>query len=146
MTTGLTDGFLRAVHNESAYYSTLSLAATGLLLSYDVEPFTKYGKYATDSAFPHANSPLPLNLYFSWILPSEDAHWRGLMQQSVDHLTAVARAEGIFSDTEYAYPNYALSTYTGSQLYGPTNTARLRAIKAQYDPKNVMDLAGGFTL
>jgi hypothetical protein len=29
-------------------------------VSYDVEPFTGYGQYATESAFPHADSPLPV--------------------------------------------------------------------------------------
>ena len=68
------------------------------------------------------------------------------MQNSVDHLLAVAKAEGIYSADLTAYPNYALSTYQGDQLYGATNAARLRAIKAQVDPTGVMDLTGGFTL
>lgn len=144
-TTSLTKGFLDAVYNESTFYGTLSIAHVGILLSYDVEPFKGYGKYATDSAFPHANSPLPLNLYFSWQLSAEDAYWRGVMQQSINHLTEVAKAEGIYSDDLYAYPNYALDTYTGEQLYGPTNAARLRAIQTKYDPQGVMKLAGGFS-
>jgi len=134
-----------AVHNESNYYGALSLLHAGLLLSYDIEPFQKYGKYATDSAYPHANSPLPLNLFYSWKLAAEDSYWRGVMQQSVNHLTEVAKAEGIYSEDMYVYPNYALDTYTGAQLYGPTNAARLRAIQARYDPNGVMQLAGGFT-
>lgn len=145
-TSGFTQNFLAAVANESSYYGTLSLLETAILLSYDVEPFLKYGQYATDSAFPHANSPLPLNLYFSWALELDDAYWRGIIQQSIDYLTEVAKAEGIYDPDMYAYPNYALDTYTGVQLYGPTNTKRLRAIQAQYDPEDVMLLAGGFVL
>ena len=68
------------------------------------------------------------------------------MQQSVNRLTAVAKSEGIFDPQLTAYPNYALSTYTGDQLYGSVNAARLRTIKAQVDPQGVMDLTGGFTL
>jgi FAD/FMN-containing dehydrogenase len=145
-TTGLTEGFMTAVHNESVYYSALALSHTGLILSYDIEPFLNYGQYATDSAFPHANSPLPLNLYYSWLLSDDDSYWRGMIQQSINHLTDVAKAEGIYSEDIYAYPNYALDTYTGEQLYGPTNAARLRTIQAQYDPDGVMQLAGGFTI
>lgn len=145
MTTSLTTGFLNAVANESTYYGTLALLHSGNLVSYDAEPFGKYGAHATDSAFPHGNSPLPLNLYFSWSLESEDAFWRGVMQQSIDHLTEVAKAEGIFTEDAYAYPNYALDTYSGAQLYGPTNAARLRKIQQKYDPNRVMQLAGGFT-
>ena len=69
-----------------------------------------------------------------------------MMQQSVDTLTAVAKGEGIYDADLTAYPNYALSTYTGDQLYGPANAARLRKIKAAVDPNGVMDLTGGFTL
>lgn len=67
------------------------------------------------------------------------------MQQSIDYLTEVAKQEGIYSADMYAYPNYALSTYGGSQLYGPKNAARLRSIQGRYDPNGVMLLAGGFS-
>lgn len=146
-TTGLTLGFLNAVYNESTFYGNLAALHSAVFISYDVEPFLKsYGQLATDSAYPHGNSPLPLNLYFAWTLPTEDAFWRARLQDSVDHLLAVAKAEGIYSSDLTAYPNYALSTYKGDQLYGATNAARLRAIKAQVDPEGVMDLTGGFTL
>lgn len=144
MTTKLTPAFMTAVYNESSFYSDLATLHGGMILSYDMEPFLDYGKYATDSAFPHADSPLPLNLYYSWTDESEDAFWRGIMQQSIDHLTDIAKAEGIFTDAP-AYPNYALDTYSGAQLYGETNAARLRAIQEQYDPNGVMELTGGFS-
>ncbi|KAH6718370.1 hypothetical protein BKA61DRAFT_599528 [Leptodontidium sp. MPI-SDFR-AT-0119] len=144
MTTGLTEAFLTAVRNESSYYGTLALLNSGTFLSYDVEPFLKYGEYATDSAFPHSSSSLPLNLYFAWDDPEKDAFWRGIMQQSVDTLTEVAKKEGIFNAADPAYPNYALDTYSGAQLYGAANARRLRAIQARVDPNGVMGLAGGF--
>ncbi len=144
-TNGLTEAFMTAVHNESSFYGALALLHSGNLISYDVEPFLKFGKYATDSAFPHANSPLPLNLYFSWDASSQDEYWRGAIQQSIDTLTEVAKKEGIYSPDLYAYPNYALDTYSGPQLYGPVNTRRLKAIQARYDPNGVMQLAGGFS-
>ena len=146
-TTGLTNEFLTAVYNETTFYGTLALLHTGAFVSYDIEPFlTSYGTLATDSAYPHAQSPLPLNLYFAWTLPSEDAFWRARIQDSVTQPLAVARAEGIYGSDLTAYPNYALSTYTGDQLYGAANAARLRTIRAQVDPLGVMDLTGGFTL
>lgn len=136
---------MNAVYNESTFYGASALLHGGTLLSYDIEPFLKYGEYATDSAYPHADSPLPLNLYFAWKTSDQDSYWRGIMQQSINYLTKVAKSEGIYSAELYAYPNYALDTYTGSQLYGPTNAARLRSIQSQYDPDRVMELAGGFT-
>lgn len=146
-TTGLTIGFLNAIANETKFYGTIALAHQGVFISYDIEPFLNtYGEKAVDSAYPHSKSPLPLDLYFAWTLPSEDAYWRTAIQTSVNHLLDVAKAEGIYDADLTAYPNYALSTYTGDQLYGSTNAARLRAIKAQVDPNGVMDLTGGFTL
>lgn len=145
-TSGYTLNFLKAVVNESSFYGELALLHSGILLSYDVEPFLNYGQYATESAYPHSNSPLPLNLYFSWSLALEDTYWRGIMQQSINYLTEVAKAEGIYDPEMYVYPNYALDTYTGAQLYGPTNSARLRAIQSQYDPTGIMLLAGGFSI
>jgi len=146
MTTSLTQNFLTAVYNESNYWGDLSAVHAGTTVSYDIEPFMKYGEHATDSAFPHANSPLPLNLYYAWQLEADDVFWQGVMQQSVDRLTQVAIAEGIHDPNAYAYVNYALFTYSGEQVYGPTNLARLRTIQAQYDPNGVMELAGGFAL
>lgn len=35
----------------------------GVQINFDIEPFVKYGKFATDSAFPHKSSPLPVSLF-----------------------------------------------------------------------------------
>jgi len=145
MTTSLTVGFLQAVYNESVFWGGVTgLADSGFFLSYDVEPFTFYGQYATDSAFPHADGPLPLNLYYAWLLEADDVFWKSAIQQSIDHLTQVAMDEGIYTP-DPVYPNYALSTYSGAQLYGATNAARLRTIQAEYDPNGVMELTSGFS-
>ncbi|CZS91406.1 hypothetical protein WAI453_011669 [Rhynchosporium graminicola] len=146
MVTGLTENFIKAVYNESSHYGSLALLNGGTSLSYDVEPFLKYGEHATDSAFPHASSPLPLNLYWVWELPSKDAFWRNAMQQSVKTLTEVAKREGIFNEQDPVYGNYAQDIYSGAQLYGPKNAERLKTIQRKYDPTGVMDLAGGFKL
>jgi hypothetical protein len=143
-TTTLTTTFMQAVKNESDFYGALSLLHSGTLLSFDVEPFSGYGKHATDSAYPHSHSPLPLNLYFAWTSANQDAFWRGVMQQSLNHLTEVAKSEGIF--VEGSYPNYALATASGTELYGATNAARLKKIQNKYDPNGIMSgLTGGFT-
>ena len=144
--TGLTLNFIKAVYADTLRYNALAANHTGVFINYDIEPFlTSYGQKATDSAYPHARSQLPLNLYFSWMSPSEDTFWRGKLQESVDRLTAVAKQEGIWEADLTTYPNYALSTYGGEQLYG-SNVGRLRAIKQSVDPDGVMELSGGFTI
>lgn len=46
------------------------------MVSFDIEPFTKYGQHATDTAYPHADSLLPVRLYIlSLVLPHEMLIW-----------------------------------------------------------------------
>lgn len=78
-TSKLTPGFLAAVRNETDVGfcpSIFSLETNNVLLqtlrktmikhsgvsvSYDIEPFLKtWGEHATESAYPHTNSPLPV--------------------------------------------------------------------------------------
>lgn len=43
---------------------------SGTSISYDVEPFLKtYGEKATDSAFPHGDSPLPVSFHIIDLTP-----------------------------------------------------------------------------
>ncbi|KKY29505.1 putative fad binding domain-containing protein [Diaporthe ampelina] len=143
-TTRTTPAFLAAVKNQAS--SLLSQGHGGLLLSYDIEPFLKYGAHATESAYPHDDSPCPLNLYFSWGFASDDQFWNDAMVNAVSELRQVAIKEGIFDESSAVYPNYAIAGTTAEQLYGPTNAARLRSIKASVDPDGVMNLAGGFDI
>lgn len=142
-TTALTIPFMNAAWNEAQEYSLFE--DSGLLFSYDVEPFSKtYGRHATNSSYPHESSGLPLNLYFSWLNPADDEYWRGEMQASIDRLTQVAKDEGIFDPEMPAYPNYALGSYTAEQVYGVENAERLRTIRRSVDPDGIMGLTGGF--
>lgn len=118
----------------------------GITVSYDMEPFLHYGDKATESAYPHANSPLPLNVYFSWASESNDQFWINAMQQSVKHLRSVAAKEGIEVDVPKAYPNYAIAKTSANDLYGAKNAARLRNIRDRVDPDHVMELTGGFNI
>ncbi|KAJ9376548.1 CAZyme family AA7 [Paecilomyces variotii] len=145
-TSKLTQGFVDAVKNETDYFGSISALHSGTSISYDIEPFLDYGKHATDSAYPHSDSPLPLNLYFAWDLESEDEFWYAAMKASIERLKKVAISEGIYREEDTAYPNYAISGKTAEELYGATNAARLRQIRAEVDPEGIMELAGGFTI
>ncbi|KAK4182739.1 hypothetical protein QBC35DRAFT_546045 [Podospora australis] len=145
-TSELTPRFLEAVKNETDSIGKEKPFHSGTTVSYDIEPFTNYGQHSTESAFPHADSPLPLNLYFSWAKASDDVWWYNRMKESLVTLKQVAIEEGIFLDSYTAYPNYAISGTTAEELYGVNNAARLRAIRSRIDPDRVMDLAGGFEI
>ena len=118
----------------------------GITVSYDMEPFLHYGDKATESAYPHDNSPLPLNVYFSWASKSDDDYWINAMRQSVKHLRSVAAQEGIEVGVPKAYPNYAIAQTSADDLYGAENAERLRKIRNRIDPDRVMELMGGFNI
>ncbi|KAM3427061.1 hypothetical protein NHJ13734_009138 [Beauveria thailandica] len=143
-TSAFTPRFLAAVANETLHYGQLAKTRAANV-TYHIEPFMDYGKHATDAAFPHHHSPLPLNVFFSWDSELDDAFWKAAMQQSVNHLVQVAAAEEIYNSGLVTYPNYAMDNYAGEQIYGLKNTARLREIQFKYDPNGIMFLAGGFS-
>ncbi|EKG19594.1 FAD linked oxidase [Macrophomina phaseolina MS6] len=146
-TSKLTPTFVEAVRKEADSLGKIMGLHSGTSISYDVEPFLKnYGEKATDSAFPHGDSPLPLNLYFAWLSPADDEFWYEAMRTSVRKLRDVAVQEGIQPEGYTVYPNYAISNTTAEELYGRENAARLRSIRSAVDPDGVMGLTGGFDI
>ncbi|KAH6839507.1 hypothetical protein B0I37DRAFT_408919 [Chaetomium sp. MPI-CAGE-AT-0009] len=145
-TTELTARFMEAVRQEAEDIGRVSALHSGTMVSFDIEPFTDYGKHAKQGAFPHADSLLPLNLYFAWVKQSEDEWWYTRVRQSLATLKQVAMEEGIYEDTFLEYSNYALSDTNAEKLYGVRNAERLREIRDAIDPDRIMDLAGGHNL
>jgi hypothetical protein len=145
-TTELTGRFMEAVRQEAEDIGKVLILHSGITASYDIEPFTRYGKHATHSAYPHDDSLLPLNLYFVWTDPGEDEWWYARVRQSLATLKEVAMDEGIYEDKFVEYGNYALADTSAEKLYGRHNAARLRDLRDEIDPERVMDLAGGFDI
>ncbi|EKG19765.1 hypothetical protein MPH_02911 [Macrophomina phaseolina MS6] len=146
-TSSLTPKFLDAVKNETEVLGKFMALHSGTVVSYDIEPFLhNFGEKATDSAFPHTQSPLPLNLYFAWISEADDDFWHDAMRTSAETLVNVAIKEGIYLEEFTMYPNYALFDTSAEDLYGQRNAARLRQIRERVDPEDVMGLAGGFMI
>lgn len=121
---------------------------TGNFISYDVEPFLPsiFSHSAEgSSAFPpsRAKGLLPLNIYYAWGLDLADDAMHDAARQSAAHLTQVVLAEGQDVADAALYGNYAIFDTPLERIYGG-NLARLQALKAQYDPENVMGLAGGW--
>lgn len=122
------------------------MLSTGIFLSYDVESFNPdIFTHGSDSAYPADRSRglLPLNLYFAWIADLADEHFIDAIKTSAATITAAANAEGQNVGDAPLYGNYAVDGTAMSQIYG-SNLPRLQSIKAQYDPENVMGLAGGW--
>lgn len=85
-------------------------------------------------------------MYMGWGLSIEDEFWANSVKLSIANIKEVAIKEGVFKESFTAYPNYAIGDTTAEELYGTSNMARLRDIKASIDPDEVMELAGGFSL
>ena len=116
-------------------------------VSYDIEPFLPdILTHGSDSAYPADRSKayLPTNLYFAWLFEADDKIMHDAITQSAAQLTAVAKKDGQNIDDAALYGNYAIYDTPVERIYGSDNLNRLKAIKTQYDPNNVMGLAGGW--
>ena len=83
-------------------------------------------------------------VYFAWEDPLYDNEFVAAIEESANRLSAIAKAEGLLMDDPPAvYTNYANAETPLDDIYGE-NLPRLRALKAKIDPKNIMDLSGGF--
>ncbi|CAN8096256.1 unnamed protein product [Discula destructiva] len=145
-TTATSPAFLNSCLEQTRQLASIAGNHSGIIISFDIEPFLKYGQHAVDSAFPHAESPLPLNLYFSWIEQDDDEFWLSTMRQSIETLKQIAIQDNIFDPNSATYPNYAPPTATAEQLYTPQGAGKLRAIREAYDPQMITDLAGGWAI
>lgn len=113
-----------------------------------VEPFSpSYFAKSKGGAYPHDSSlPLiPLFFYFAWEPSTSDEFFLSAIQESASLLLnqAIAEGQNVSGPNQIIYSNYALPDTPLSQMFG-SNVARLRSIKQEYDPENVMGLAGGF--
>ncbi|KAI0649785.1 FAD-binding domain-containing protein [Trametes meyenii] len=143
-----TDKIMDAVLNETKFWGERLSLKTGTFISYDVEPFLPtIFSHATEgsSAFPPSRSKglLPLNIYYAWLLDLADDDMHEAARQSADHLTKVVLGEGQDVADAVLYGNYAIYDTPIERIYGD-NLPKLKALKAQYDPDNVMGLAGGW--
>ena len=65
------------------------------------------------------------------------------LRQNTEDARAAVVADGQDLSHAAVYPNYALFDTPLEEMYGE-NVARLRKIRAEIDPEDVMGLAGGF--
>jgi hypothetical protein len=115
-----------------------------------VEPFLPniYTHNENPTAYPYTRSRFfsPFNIYFSWLLPTDDSLFQRAVLESAQALLDVAQAEGQSNlGGVPLYPNYAAGSTPVEVIYGDY-LDELRVLKARVDPDNVMGLAGGFKL
>ncbi|KAJ7124058.1 FAD-binding domain-containing protein [Mycena crocata] len=116
---------------------------TSVLLG--VEPFFEAFAHATPSAYNHslARPVTPCNPWVTWSDPKDNEYAHAALRNMSANIQAFAIQEGQSLPTDLHYPNYALGDTALNLLYGD-NVQRLKAIKRAIDPKNIMELTGGF--
>lgn len=112
-----------------------------------MEPFLPIAYHHNKSATaypPDRSKPIhPMNIYYAWTNSTFDDTMFSTARASAARLQNLAESEGILGPAKY--PNYAIFGTAVRDFYGQ-NTDRLRAIKREMDPANLMGLAGGFKL
>jgi len=141
---------LDTIVNETTYWGTQLSWDSGSFISYDVEPFRpnllSYGSTNTAAYPPSRAQPLlPLNLYYAYSLPASDEDFWSAIQQSAENIKAKAVSLGQDIANAPMYGNYAIFSTPLENIFGD-QLDRLQSIKQQYDPGNVMGLAGGWKL
>ncbi len=145
--TDYSDNFLKAVVNETKFWGKKLSLASATFISYDIEPFlpSAFSQAIAESAAypPNRRHLLPTNIYYSWLLSLSDNLMFESIKQSTEHLSNVAATEGQDIGDLSLYGNYAVFDTPLEKIYGG-NLDRLRNIKNQYDPNDVMGLSGGW--
>jgi len=123
-----------------------------LFVSYVTQPFLQsYLSHANSpSAFPSpaarqlGRAPNPLLVWCGWEDPLYDDEFLAALEESVNRLSVVAKAEGLLIDDPSAlYGNYVSGKTPLEDIYGE-NLPRLQELQAKIDPNDVMGLSGGF--
>jgi hypothetical protein len=136
-------------HNAQFWGDVLSKMDIGGAVSYGIEPFDSglFSHSDIPSAYPpdRSRALLPTSIYFAWTSSSKDTEVAAAILQSTNTIRSAAIAEGqnIDSDDVALYGNYALFGTPVEAVYG-ANLPRLKSIRSEIDPNNVMALAGGF--
>lgn len=140
--------FLKAVVNETEFWGSKLSLASATFISYDIEPFlpSAFAQASAESApYPSTRAHLlPTNIYYAWAFSVADDLMFDSIKKSTDHLTKVAEAEGQDLSDLSLYGNYAVFDTPLESIYGASNLDKLRLLKFQYDPADVMGLAGGW--
>ncbi|EIN06221.1 FAD-binding domain-containing protein [Punctularia strigosozonata HHB-11173 SS5] len=145
--------FLQAMLNETTFWGPqVTLADPTAQLTWAIEPFhPSVLSHGSASAYPATRKfPLfPTALTFSYVNPLANGIFQTVTQVSPAYLheVAIRLGDALPFDGEdiVVYGNYAYADTPIDEIYGG-NLARLRTIKRQWDPQNVMGLTGGWKI
>ncbi|PFH46586.1 hypothetical protein AMATHDRAFT_69520 [Amanita thiersii Skay4041] len=143
-----TPGLLNTIFNECLNVGKAIGASSGILASYSSEPFLPniLSHNCSPSAYPPTRSQafLPFNVYIAWKDKAFDDNIFKLIHESTTRIRESAINEGQSNIVDAPlYPNYAIFGTPLEKMYGD-NVEVLEELKTRMDPKQVMNLCGGF--
>lgn len=116
------------------------------LVVYSIDPYDPdFLTHGSPSAYPPYRNPpvFPSSIYYGWTDISADQYMGDAILTSALTLQSVGILNGQDLKNAPAYVNYAISGTPLEKIYGG-NVPRLREIRKEYDPKDVMGQAGGW--
>ncbi|KAG8219432.1 hypothetical protein J3R82DRAFT_357 [Butyriboletus roseoflavus] len=137
------EDFLQTMLNETVFWGT-SLPLDYGYVTFNAEPLLPnvYNHTTLPSAWPGSRaSPFsPLSIVFGWTGngTTDDVMIKGMKQGAAN-----LQAKALATEQLPLYGNYALADTPLEAMYG-VNVERLKRMKKEVDPENVMGLAGGF--
>ena len=111
-----------------------------------LEPFdSDIFSHGSGSAYPpdRSHALFPNDVFYSWSNASLDHIIASALREQSEALHGAILADGQDVSKSSVYVNYALFDTPLEDMYGE-NVPRLRKIRAEIDPEDVMGLAGGF--
>ena len=135
-----------AVDIDKFWVEELSKYDESVLLVYSLEPFeSDFLSHGGPSAYPPNRSlpVLPSSILLGWTNASADGYMANTMRLSAASLVQAGIKDGQDLKNAAPYVNYALFGTPLKTMYGQ-HLERLREIREEYDPHDVMGLAGGW--
>lgn len=105
--------------------------------------------HSADSAWPHRKGDKPngpLIVYFTWGGKKNDDFWIGHLKLTLARIHDKALGPNCIVDNAPVYCNMALADVTSVEQIYRDNLSDLSALRAKYDPSNVMGRTGGFRI
>lgn len=127
---------------------SLSHLDEALSISATFEPFaSNFLSHGSGSAYPPDRSQalFPSVVTYSWSNASLDHIVAHALRKVADAVHTVALVDGQNISHAAVYPNNALPNTPLEDIYRE-NVPKLRRVKAEVDPEDVMALAGGFKI
>ncbi|KAF8187899.1 hypothetical protein K438DRAFT_1722721 [Mycena galopus ATCC 62051] len=130
--------------------SSLMATNQGTRVSFEIWPFHKNafdGVSREDSAWPHEEGKVfgPLVGWFEWSGKDKDEYWLKEIAKALEELHRVALEEKCTTEDLPVYLNITLEDTSVKAIYRD-HYEKLKRLRRQCDPNNVMGLAAGFVI